>query len=609
MLLNIVLSLCLIFLGLYTLIIRKKLSNQLEVAKSELKHAHGINNARNLFLAGLSHELRTPLSGIIGAAQLFNQTSLNTQQQEYVRMINSASTVLLEIIDDMLTFSRINTGQIKLIETSFDIRKDIDDLLLIQAVRLQNRSIALVIDIDDNVPQALWGDRGKLNQILLNIVGNAIKYTQEGSITIEVNSKPIDQDKTCIGITISDTGMGMTPEALENVFQPFSQSNKQYLDNIANSGMGLGLAICKRLVMAMGGEINIQSEVEHGTTVYLQFCFEKRNEESIDKSEQLISSYQESNLNYEEGNNDKAYMANNALKSMVVLVVEDDEINRLVCTRYLATYGHHPIVVANHVQAKEILSSGAYIPDVILMDINLEGMSGVQLAAVLRKQADYLWQHIPIIFMSADVSGQAENNCQGIENSCFIEKPFSANKLNDALHKIVKPINDENLVDDNHIEQAQNHSEINGYLSNYSTEKLYKSAKLQVSINQIDIQNKQKYDLLNLEFIRQEIQDLGSETVLEMLNIFRSNSVSIAQNMSKAVDVGDYSVAASLAHKLKGSAANLGLIKVSSYAQEICDYLQQPDFVSRDQAKQMVVEVGMLCHPSSDQVRSLLLRP
>lgn len=343
--------------------------------------AEDANKAKNLFLGSLSHELRTPLSGVTGAARLLRATGLSSQQRDYVDMITYANALLLEILEDMLGFSRIEAGKVDVQAAPFDLRQALEDMLSLQSVPAMSKGVALVLDIAPDLPAAVIGDRGKLNQILLNIIGNAIKFTDTGQISLCVTTEPaLSEGLVRLKFVIADTGIGIPQEKLEEVFQPFFQVEDTAHQR--HGGAGLGLAICRRLVQAMGGEITLDAVAGQGTTVsfHLDLPVAAALPEVMVEDELPVAP---------------------AEHALCVLIVEDDEINRRVCQRYLELLGHRSIAVGDGPAALRLLQQGDHPIDAILMDVSLPGMSGLEVAAAIRADAGSRWQNTPVIIMSA----------------------------------------------------------------------------------------------------------------------------------------------------------------------------------------------------------------
>lgn len=476
-----------------------------EVAEHALarREAEEANKAKNLFLGSLSHELRTPLSGISGATRLLHETKLTSRQAEYVGMIGYANGTLLEILEDMLSFSRIEAGKLDIKHEPFNLRQTIEDMLALQSVPAMRKGIALVSDIDPTMPEFVAGDRGKLNQLLLNVIGNAIKFTDEGSVTMSIASMQSGGDgKARLSFSVADTGIGIPEEKLADVFKPFFQIEDKAHQR--QSGAGLGLAICQRIAAAMGGEISIASREGQGTCVNFILDFEPLDAAQVREPDERRPDRHET-------------------RPLTVLVVEDDEINRIVCVRYLELLGHSCLQAEDGLQALEMLQQADPPVDAILMDISLPGMSGIEVAETIRASDQSARGSIPIIIMSAHVSAQASMTTLGPGFAAFLGKPFSLDALEKALHGI---------------------------------------AEIPTSATGPAAPSDQPASLLDLSFLNAEADALGGATLLELLTLFQNGLAATFSEFDGDFQNQDWQALGGKAHRLRSAAANLGMAQV-----------------------------------------------
>lgn len=535
--------------------VRAPLEREVERHSVALRDAVQANDAKTVFLAALSHELRTPLSGISGVVELLQNTGLDTSQREYTRMIAYANTMLLEILDDMLNFSRIEAGKIDAEYVPFSLYAAIDDMLSLQTIQAQARGIALVRDISPDVPAVLLGDRRRLNQILLNTIGNGIKFTDEGSVTVSVSCQDFAAQRVRLIFEVSDTGIGVPAEMCQEIFKPFVQvqGNRQG----RRGGTGLGLAICQRLVHTMGGDIKLESQPGHGSRISFSLDFDVGHA-VVDMADEQPST-----------------KLPDPPRELVVLLVEDDEINRLVCTRYLALSRHHPLVAGDGRQVMHLLQGRVQVLDAILMDMNLPGISGIDLVKQIREMDGGAWKDVPVIMMSAEVSGDALERSLVAGTSAFLRKPFSLRDLNSALQTAT---------------QAHAGGGVPAPLKNPPQA----------------AQRTDSQALLDVKWLESEMDALGVPLMLELLNIFRSSVAGTLAEISHAAALQRWDAVAAHAHRLQGAAANLGMAGVRATARALQE--QAPNAMVDSALVGLTVnELERRCHDSCDELRLLLL--
>jgi len=475
-------------------------------ARREAEEAH---QAKNEFLGSLSHELRTPLSGVSGSVQLLRDTALDARQREYLDMIAYANTTLLETLEDMLGFSRLEAGKLSVEHESFSLVEVIDDMLSLQSVTARAKDLALVRDIAADVPERLVGDRRKLNQILLNTLGNAIKFTDEGEVTVSVSRLPdAETGRLRLLFEVSDTGIGIAPEQQEAVFRPFFQVEDMARRH--HGGTGLGLAICQRLVSLMGGSMGLQSALGEGTTIRFELPFDPAPAAASQASMPQSP-------------------AQAQLRSLDLLVVEDDEINRIVCQRYLEALGHRVQVAGDSAAAFELLRRPQQRFDAVLMDISLPGLSGFELTRAIHELDDGRWRELPIIGMSAHVTAETFERQAAAGMAGFLGKPFQRGDLSRALASAVAPA----LL-------AQGGQPV---------------AETAEPADPAD-------RLLDLDYLAEELDGLGRPMLLQLLDMFRQQADASMAGLQEALHCGDLAALGRLAHKLRSAAGNLGFARL-----------------------------------------------
>ena len=331
--------------------------------------------AKDQFMAKMSHELRTPLTAVIGFTAALADESLRSKREEYQRIIASSSQLLLKTIDDVLEFARSNSGELTLENGQLNLRDTLSDVLAIHANKAAERNIHLQLNIEEAIPSALWGDAVRIAQVFNNLIGNAIKFTDSGAVTVNVDSSPARADDLQrLVCTVSDSGKGIAQSRIRHLFSPFAQED----DSISRQfgGSGLGLAISRSLVELMGGSISIESSEGEGTTVHFTLQLARHSDAA------QASKAPDSAL----------------FKGKMILIAEDHPYNQQLLQRIIEQCGAQTIIVDNGAKVLEKIYQHSV--DLILLDIHMPVMDGVQTARALSDLDDAP----PIIGLTADVS-------------------------------------------------------------------------------------------------------------------------------------------------------------------------------------------------------------
>ena len=354
--------------------------------KSAKESAEAATRSKSLFLANMSHEIRTPMNGIIGMTDILKHTYLNNKQKEYLSIINLSANNLLTIINDILDFSKIEAGQIELETINFDLREQIDEIVQLLALKTKEKKLKLLSNIADDIPKIINGDTVRLKQIIINLVNNAIKFTEKGSIKIESKLQEENLKNITILFKIIDTGIGISDEGKKKLFKSFSQTDSSTTRKYG--GTGLGLTISKKLSELMGGEIGVESEVNKGSIFWFTVVLNK-----YIKDEKI----QEIEIKKEE--KPKDIIINN--KKLNILLAEDNPINQRVAVFNLKKLGHKIDIAENGRVALEMFKNGNY--DVILMDVQMPEMDGIEATIKIRIfEKEENKKAIPIIAMTAN---------------------------------------------------------------------------------------------------------------------------------------------------------------------------------------------------------------
>lgn len=387
---------------------RKIIENELKKAKEAAEEA---TQAKSQFLASMSHEIRTPLNGIIGMNEILKQTQVNVDQKEYIDIIDFSANNLLTIINDILDFSKIEAGQIELEKTPFNLIKSIDKIIQMVSVKSKDKQIEFHKIISPEVPATVKGDPVRINQILLNLTNNAVKFTEKGSISITVEVLEETQSNLKLMIKVIDTGIGIKEGGKARLFKEFSQVSAYTTRK--HGGTGLGLAISKRLTELMQGEIGVESEVGKGSTFWFTILIEKADE-----------SISESSANLE---------IVLPFRPLDILIAEDNLINQKVVKTILENMGHKVVIAQNGIEALDFYNTSHF--DIIFMDINMPLMDGVEATKKIRviEQNNQQQKKMRIIALTANVVKEDVKMYLAAGMNDYITKPFKVSDLQNVL--------------------------------------------------------------------------------------------------------------------------------------------------------------------------------
>lgn len=547
-----------------------------------IKNAESANASKGNFLARMSHEIRTPMNGILGMAHLLRKTELSAKQSNYIDKILSSANNLLNLINDILDFSKIDAGKMELELVEFNLQDVLNHLINSVGLHAEEKSLEFIFNIDQRVPLNLLGDPLRLGQVLTNLAGNAVKFTEHGEVVISISIDELsgagnvdykESREITLKFSVQDTGIGLYPDQIQSLFEPFSQAD----DSITRKygGTGLGLSICRQLTEMMGGKIWVHSAPGHGADFIFtaKFRLPQKKDNSIVSSGSYEPFKEVSALSSDLNDRDRNLFKSMRFKDSLVLLVEDNPINQEVATEFLREAGITVRIASNGLEALNMIDKEPF--DLVLMDIQMPVMDGLVAANKIRNEKKMI--NIPIVAMTAHaMSGDREKSFDAGMNG-HLTKPVDPVELYKVLEQFI--VNKDNLSSKS---DAYEDSGSYGQIEN-SSDKLFESKTnlidTELSENLLSANRDIKLPpFLPIEGIDHKIaiKRLNNKTdmFISILNDFKKNYANEPAKIRELLGDGKFEDIQMKAHTLKGVAGYMGANALFQSASKLEDSLK-----------------------------------
>ncbi len=520
--------------------VNERLLEQAQELEDASKAARRATEAKSSFLSTMSHEIRTPLNGVIGMAQLLRDSELNNDQKTQLDIIITSGLNLLEIINDILDMSKIETGNVELEHTTFTLLEMIETVTAPLLSLAEDNGLYLTTNVAQSCPQYIKTDSTKLRQILTNLLSNAIKFTLSGGVTLSIEKLSLD-DHRCrdfhpaksqsirtqhiLAISVRDTGTGIAEDRIDSIFQSFTQEDNTITRKFG--GTGLGLAIVKNLAEMLGGKISVTSKLNIGSEFELIFpVYIPDNKEITHLEEQHIP------------------LDELDCPPLDILVAEDNMVNATIAKAFLEKFGHRPTIAANGQQAVDALNDNSF--DLIFMDIHMPQMDGMEATSIIRegeKQPD-----IPIIGLTAEAFRERHAHFREIGMNDVLSKPFTEQQLKGTIIKYMDTINQQRKTDPSRSSQFPSRI-AEAVVAEEYTEEVSPNMTSTPDETGMPIGSEDEYDLMKSQ--------IGDEVLAELIGMAPATINTQIDKLKEGLSSSDSELVYLAAHTIKGSASSM----------------------------------------------------